>query len=66
MTARVLVVDDLPANVKLLETRPSAEYFDVVTAMSGKDALTICEHAECDLVLLDVDLLVARSQAFVS
>jgi two-component system cell cycle response regulator len=54
MTARVLVVDDIPANVKLLEARLSAEYFDVVTAMSGQDALTICERAECDLVLLDV------------
>ncbi len=54
MTARVLVVDDIPANVKLLEARLSAEYFDVVTAMSGRDALAICERAECDLVLLDV------------
>ena len=54
MTARVLVVDDVAANVKLLEARLSAEYFDVVTAMSGKDALSICERAECDLVLLDV------------
>jgi two-component system cell cycle response regulator len=54
MTARVLVVDDVPANVKLLEARLSAEYFDVVTAMSGAEALTICERAECDLVLLDV------------
>src|SRR5262249_53051815 len=54
MTARVLVVDDVHANVKLLEARLSAEYFDVVTAMSGKEALSICERAECDLVLLDV------------
>ena len=54
MTARVLVVDDVPANVKLLEARLSAEYFDVITAMSGEEALTICERAECDLVLLDV------------
>ena len=54
MTARVLVVDDIPANVKLLEARLSAEYFDVVTAMSGAEALTICERADCDLVLLDV------------
>ena len=29
MSARVLVVDDVPANVKLLEARLSAEYFDV-------------------------------------
>ena len=54
MTARVLVVDDVPANVKLLEVRLSAEYFDVATAYSGADALTLCERAECDIVLLDV------------
>src|SRR5262249_52737741 len=54
MTARVLVVDDVPANVKLLEARLSAEYFDVVTAASGTDALAICDRAECDVVLLDV------------
>ena len=55
MTARVLVVDDVPANVKLLEARLSAEYFDVVTAMNGAEALAICDKAECDIVLLDDD-----------
>ena len=54
MTARVLVVDDVPANVKLLEARLSAEYFDVATATNGVEALAICEKAECDIVLLDV------------
>src|SRR5882757_5930146 len=54
MTARVLVVDDVPANVKLLEARLSAEYFDVTTAHSGAEALAICERAACDIVLLDV------------
>ena len=54
MTARVLVVDDVPANVKLLEARLSAEYFDVATALSGAEALALCERAECDIVLLDV------------
>jgi two-component system cell cycle response regulator len=54
VTARVLVVDDVPANVKLLEARLSAEYFDVSTAMNGIEALAICEKAECDIVLLDV------------
>src|SRR5262245_6362800 len=53
MTARVLVVDDIPANVKLLEARLSAEYFDVLTAASGDEALAICERAECDIVPLD-------------
>lgn len=54
MTARILVVDDIVANVKLLEARLSAEYFDVVAALSGQEALAICERAECDIVLLDV------------
>ena len=54
MTARVLVVDDVPANVKLLEARLSAEYFDVITATGGNEALAICERAKCDIVLLDV------------
>jgi two-component system, cell cycle response regulator len=54
MTARVLVVDDVPANVKLLEARLSAEYFDVTTASNGIDALALCERAECDIILLDV------------
>src|SRR6202051_2546499 len=54
MTARVLVVDAVPANVKLLEARLSAEYFDVITAVSGQEALNICERADCDVVLLDV------------
>ncbi len=54
MTARVLVVDDVPANVKLLEARLSAEYFDVTTASNGIEALALCERAECDIILLDV------------
>jgi two-component system cell cycle response regulator len=54
MTARILVVDDVPANVKLLEARLTAEYFDVMTATSGAEALAACERAECDMVLLDV------------
>ncbi len=54
MTARILVVDDVAANLKLLEARLSAEYFSVVTATGGREALAICERAECDIVLLDV------------
>src|SRR4030088_2268262 len=54
MSARILVVDDVPANVKLLEARLSAEYFDVLTACNGAEALAICARAECDIILLDV------------
>ena len=54
MTARVLVVDDVPSNLRLLEARLTAEYFDVVTATSGQEALDLCVRAQCDIVLLDV------------
>jgi two-component system cell cycle response regulator len=54
MSARILVVDDVPANVKLLEARLSAEYFDVLTASNGAEALAVCARAECDIILLDV------------
>jgi two-component system cell cycle response regulator len=54
MTARILVVDDIPANVKLLEVRLLAEYFEVLTASNGADALETCENGKIDVVLLDV------------
>jgi two-component system cell cycle response regulator len=54
MTARVLVVDDILANVKLLEARLTAEYFDVLTAMSGQEAIDICSRSQIDIILLDV------------
>ncbi|MDP9558989.1 UNVERIFIED_ORG: two-component system cell cycle response regulator [Rhizobium nepotum] len=54
MTARVLVVDDIPANVKLLEARLVAEYFDVVTAEDGFKALGICDQEQVDIILLDI------------
>ena len=54
MTARVLVVDDISANVKLLEARLSAEYFDVLVAYSGKEALEVLSRERVDVVLLDV------------
>lgn len=54
MTARILVVDDIEANVRLLEARLMAEYFQVLTASNGRDALEICANGQCDIVLLDV------------
>ncbi|MGI9382393.1 MAG: PleD family two-component system response regulator [Methyloligellaceae bacterium] len=54
MTARVLVVDDIQANVKLLEARLTAEYFEVLTARNGPDALELCASEGADVVLLDV------------
>jgi len=54
MTARVLVVDDVPPNVKLLEAKLTSEYFDVLTAYSGPEALDVIAREHPDIVLLDV------------
>ena len=54
MTARVLVVDDIIANVRLLEAKLSAEYFEVITAMNGLDALDAVQKSRPDIILLDI------------
>ncbi|WP_374375621.1 PleD family two-component system response regulator [Dongia sp.] len=54
MSARILVVDDIPANVRLLEAKLAAEYFEVVSASSGKEALALIDKQIPDIVLLDV------------
>jgi two-component system cell cycle response regulator len=54
MPGRILVVDDVLLNVKLLEAKLTSEYFDVVTAMSGPEALARVKTQMPDIVLLDV------------
>ena len=52
--ARVLVVDDQPANVRLLEAILVTRGYDVRTAASGEEALARMAESEPDLVLLDI------------
>ncbi len=54
MTARVLVVDDILSNVKLLEAKLAAEYFEVITAFNGEQALARVASDAPDIILLDV------------
>ena len=54
MTARILVVDDVPANVRLLTARLEAEYFEVRSAINGRQALEMAVAERVDLILLDV------------
>jgi two-component system cell cycle response regulator len=54
MTARVLVVDDVELNVKLLEAKLSSEYFHVIPAYNGPAALELAETELPDIILLDV------------
>jgi len=54
MTARILVVDDIQANLRLLEARLRAEYYEVRLANSGESALREAAAWRPDIVLLDV------------
>ncbi len=53
MSARILVVDDLAPNIHLLKVKLQAEYYDVLTAKSGYEAVEIAEKERLDLVLMD-------------
>ncbi|MDX1975644.1 MAG: PleD family two-component system response regulator [Rickettsiales bacterium] len=54
MTAQILVVDDVPANIKLLEAKLASEYYDVITAKDGFEAIEKTKENKPDLILLDV------------
>lgn len=54
MTARILIVDDIPANLKLLDAKLTGEYFEVFAASSGPEALEAVKECQPDIILLDV------------
>lgn len=54
MSARILVVDDLEANRRLLEAKLTAEYYDVLMAQRGEEAVQLAKREKPDLILLDV------------
>ena len=54
LKARVLVVDDQPPNVRLLEAILAPRGYDVLTASSGEEALAALDADDVDLVLLDI------------
>lgn len=54
MSARILVVDDVDINIRLLEAKLTAEYYDVLSASDGEEALRRITEDKPDIVLLDV------------
>ncbi|WP_235941786.1 hybrid sensor histidine kinase/response regulator [Paenibacillus puerhi] len=51
---RILIVDDDPVNLNVLETILSLESYDMMTVTSGKEALAVLDDKEWDLVISDV------------
>lgn len=54
MSARILVVDDIPSNTRLLDVKLSAEYYEVLSAHDGERALALAEARQPDLILTDI------------
>lgn len=54
MSARVLVVDDVAPNIRILEAKLATEYYNVLTATNGPEALEVAARDNPDIILLDV------------
>ncbi|MGH6949954.1 MAG: PleD family two-component system response regulator [Vitreimonas sp.] len=54
MSARILVVDDLEANRRLLEAKLTGDYYDVLTTSRGEEAVQLARRENPDLILMDV------------
>ena len=59
--AKILVVDDVAVNVKLLADLLAAKGYRTCTAASGREALAALEREHPDLILLDVMMPGMRS-----
>ena len=53
MPALILVVDDVPANITLLEAKLASEHHDVITATDGFEAVSKARLHKPDVILLD-------------
>ncbi len=54
MTARILVVDDIEANLRVLEAKLTAEYYEVMLAQDGPTGLAMAAAERPDIIILDV------------
>ena len=54
MSARLLVVDDILANRRLMQAKLEAKYYSVLLAENGVEALKIAAEDQPDIILLDV------------
>lgn len=54
--AKILAVDDNPFICKLLASRLTASGYEVITALSGQQALDKAQNENPDLILLDISM----------
>ncbi len=54
MAKRILIVDDEPRYLRLLEANLRTEGYEVVTAQDGAQAVDVFSNQPIDLVLMDV------------
>lgn len=54
MSARILVVDDIEANRRLLQAKLEAQYHQVLLAASGREAMELARREQPDIILLDI------------
>ena len=51
---RILIVDDNPTNVKIVQTRLGAEGYEIISAGDGEAGLAAARRQTPDLILLDI------------
>src|SRR2546427_8782223 len=51
---RILIADDTPANLHILQLRLAASGYEIITATDGEEAITAARQHHPDLILLDV------------
>ncbi|RIJ28733.1 PleD family two-component system response regulator [Henriciella algicola] len=54
MSARILVVDDILANRRLMQAKLEAKYYSVLLAENGPHALEVAHSSAPEIILLDV------------
>mgnify|MGYP001792252414 CR=1 FL=1 len=54
--SNILVVDDIPENLRLLSTMLTRQGYEVRKALNGKIALNACKIILPDLILLDISM----------
>lgn len=53
MTGKILIVDDIPLNLRMIQKKLEEEYYSVFTASGGREALSIIHSIKPDIVLVD-------------